>query len=229
MKFVFFVLIGALLISGCQSSLERKVWDNIAEIRQFVVYGKEEGISASLTCGRREFEYKLNGYATDLIEFGVITIMLDDIDKINFESADYVLFVGTKKYEGDLQKNPFDNTLVADIKKIVSYTENISLELYIDKEKIDSLKLKRVDADWQITYDDCVALLVGQYKKELKSLIKKSEFEGEVYIKILNDFDKNINDFYYYVSVVGRSGDTLSIIISPKTGNILACNNTIVA
>ena len=227
MKFVFFMLIlGTFFLGGCQSSLENKIWDNIAEVRQFMLLGQDEGISATLTCGMREIDYKINGYATEVIEFGVITICLDDIDNIVYDKAEFVMFVGTKKYDGTLQLNPFDNTLVADIKEIVGKTQNITLEIYLDDERSYVLKLKPIDNEWAITYDDCVKIFINKYKAELKSLISNGELEGEVYIKILNDYDGYANDFYYYVSLVGRKGEKISIIVCPDTGNILASSCT---
>ena len=226
MKIVFFLIIGCCVLSGCSNSLEKQIWNNIAEIREFVVYGKDEGVSVSLICGRRESEYKMNGYATDLIPFGVLTITYDNIDALDISEAKYTLYVGTEKFVGDLVQNPFDQTLVADIGTIVNKDANISVDIWVENKKT-SLKLKNIDEDWGITSSECIDILIEHYKNQLKSFVN-DEFMAEVYIKIMNDYDMYGSDFYYYVSVIGRSGSSLSMIISPKTGDILASNSNIV-
>lgn len=227
MKFIFFMLIlGSLFVGGCQSSIEKKIWENVAEIRQFVVCGESEECFATLMCGLREVDYKIDGYANDLIDFGVITIVFNE-DGLKSQQAEFVLFVGTKKYSGELVKNPFDNTLVADIKEIVDQSQNISLEIYIDDTKISSLKLRNVGSEWQIKYEDCVDILLNNYKAQVKSFVNNGKFEGEVYLKIMNAYELSVKDFYYYVSIVGRTGGSISMIVCPETGNVLASNCTI--
>ena len=226
MKFIFFILFSlSYVFCGCSSRVERMIRNNIAEIRNFVVYGKNEKLSASLMCGLREQEYKMNGYATNLIEFGVITINL--IDKnLSTDKANFILFVGTEKFEGDLVINPFDESLVADIKVIVNSNANISLKLCFDVH-LESLKLKKIETDWIINTDDCVSILVDKYSDKLKKLIRNNQFDAEVYIKIMNDENKLVSDFYFLISVVGRKGEYINIIVSPQTAEILASNNNL--
>jgi membrane carboxypeptidase/penicillin-binding protein len=75
-----------------------------------------------------------------------------------------------------------------------------------------------------VSYRECVDILIKQYNDELKTFFDE-EFEGEVYIKIMDDYDKYSSDYYYYVSVVGRGGSSINMIISPETGKILAIGN----
>ncbi|MGN0960934.1 MAG: hypothetical protein ACI4PF_01895 [Christensenellales bacterium] len=225
MKFIFFVfLVTSMFFSGCTSSMEKLVKSNISEFREFVVYGKDNDISVSLMCGVRENEYKINGYATELIEFGVITVNLKE--DLNKDNAIYVLFVGTKKYEGDLTINPFDNTLVADIKKIVDKNANISIIIRFEEREIP-LKLQNVDTDWAISSDDCIKILVKKYSDKLKTFVNNRVFEAEVYVKIMNDEKDLVQDFYFLASVYGRNGKSINIILSPLTGEILASNTNI--
>jgi len=225
-KFVFLLIFSCLIFSGCGSNLEKQIWNNIAEVREFVVFGSDEGITATLICGKRESDYKMNGYATELVPFGVITISFDSMASFDFARAKYTLFVGTEKFSGELEQNPFDQTLVADIKKIVDKNSNISLDIWIDNNKT-SLKLKSIDDNWTVTSSDCVDILIEHYKNQLKSFVNEG-FEGEVYIKIMNDYDIYSSDFYYYVSVLGRGGCSISLIISPESGEILASNSNII-
>ena len=216
----------SFFFSGCDGKIEKMIWDNIAEVREFALYGVEDNISITLMCGQRESEYKMDGYATSLIPFGVITITLADGEDIEVQSSSFVLFVGTEKFEGDLIKNPFDGTLVADIGKEIDRYQNISIDVYINDEK-ESLKLKNVDEDWKINVRDCIDILLNNFDREIKGFVNDDTFEGEVYIKIIDDYDKFMSKFYYYVSVVDRRGSSISMLISPLNGEILASNSNI--
>jgi len=190
------------------------------------LYGVEDNISITLMCGHRESEYKMDGYATSLIPFGVITITLADGEDIEVQSSSFVLFVGTEKFEGDLTENPFDGTLVADIGKVIDRSQNVSIDVYINDEK-ESIKLKSVDEDWTINARDCIDILLNNFDREISGFVNDDNLEGEVYIKIIDDYDKFESKFYYYVSVVDRRGSSISMLISPFNGEILASNSNI--
>jgi len=225
-KFVFFLIFSVFLFSGCQSGLEKQIWDNIAECREFVMVAKDDRFSISLACGEREIDYKMDGYANELIPFGVITVTVCNIEGFVVDGSRFILYVGTEKYSGNFEQNPFDKTLVADIGVIVDKNKNISIDVLSGEEKY-SLKFNKVDEDWCVNKEDCVKILIEQYKKQLKSFCN-DVFEGEVYIKIIDDYDNMSSDFYYYVSVIGRGGSSLNILISPKTAEVLASNSNII-
>lgn len=223
MKFIFFVLIAMFAFSGC--SKNKYIESNIAEIREIIYEGKNEDLNVSLICGEREEDYKLNGYATPLIEFGVITFEIKN-DNLGTENAKFILYVGTEKYNGDLQKNPFDGTLVADVKKKILLESGVSVKILLDDYEKE-IKLTRLDINWNISANDVKEIISKEFKKEIDSIVIDKEFNGEIYIKILNDADIYVGDYYWYVSIISRSGGKLNAIISRETGEILSMNSTL--
>lgn len=226
MKFIFFVILICSLFSGCGVGLKNKVYNNLSEMVDFVVVGVADDVSVSLMCGRREVDYKINGVSTELVPYGVLTLCLGEELDSSME-VKYVLFVGTKKFQGEMQKNPYDSTWVADIKTIIDKNENISIEISVGQEMF-SLKLKPVDGDWIITSNEVVDILIKEYKNELKNMVLDGVLEGEIYIKLINEQTIEYYRYYYYVSVVDRKGGSLNFLLSPKTKEILASNNTII-
>ena len=222
MKFIFFVIMASMLLSGCNIGLKNKVYNNISEMVDFVVVGGDDNMSISLMCGRRELEYKSNGIATQLIPYGVLTLygVGEDVKEV-----DYVLFVGTIKYQGDMQKNPYDSSWVADMKTVVDESENISVDILIDNAKV-SYKLKSASKEWEVASKDLIDLLIDDYSDILKEFIKDGVFEGEVYIKLINEYEMYANHYYYYVSIVERNGGSFNILVSPTTKEVLASSNT---
>jgi len=226
MKF-FLILIASLVIfSSCTNKYENLLKSNTAEVREFLMEGNGKDIKVSLICGKREKDYKINGYASELIEFGVLTFELENIDEYDENLANFVLLVGTTRYDGSLEKNPFDDTLVADIKKIINHNENVVAKIIIG-DYSQEIKLKCVNNDFKVTSDDVYKIVASTYKKQLELINSNNVFNGEIYIKILNDADMYKGDYYWYVTLVTRKGGKVSLIISPYTAEILASNDTI--
>lgn len=221
---LFFLLLCVIVLSSCGNKYENMLKNNTAEVRKYLLEAKDDQMNVSLILGLREKNYIVNGYATDLIEFGVLTFEFSDYGNIDKNSASYELLVGTQKFAGILQENPFDKTLVADIKKMIDPTKKVTAKI-ISGEFSKEIELKFINKDWSVDSDNVYEIVAKKMKNELSQLSNKNTFEGEVYIKIINDADINVSDYYWYVSIIGRGGKRLSLIISPKTKEIMAVNN----
>ena len=218
---IFFLifLMPIFLFFGCTSKYERMLLNNIAEARQFMYTGENDGIKASFVCGCREEEYVANGIATPLKDFGVITFELPKDSQIDKSVAQFVLTIGANRYDGVLETNPFDGSLVADIGEIVNKEHNASAKLIAGEFVID-IKLNLISDDWNVEYLDVVDIVVGKYKKEIKSFIKDNLLCGEVYIKMIN----GSGDYCWYFNLISTDGNSLSLVISKDNGEILASN-----
>jgi len=225
MKFIFFIMLTcSLFCSGCSIKFNKLVKNNLSEIAEFIVVGRNDDLKVTLMCGKRENDYKINGYSTNLISYGVISVTLFDKEE-NVNNVNFVLYVGTKIFDGVMEKNPFNEDWVVDIKQIVNKNDNMSIDIFINGEK-QSLKLMTIDDDWGIDSSDIVLLLIKDYKEELKFFIKDNEFCGEIYIKIIDNGNVYSDEYLYYVSIVGRDGQYFNFLIQPDTSEILAINKS---
>lgn len=225
MKFIFLLIIAATsLFCGCSCGVNGMVWNNISEMVDFVVCGESEDYRVSLMCGRRELNYKKDGISNELIPYGVVTLYcLEEDSKI--ENVNFILFVGTKQYKGNMEKNFFDGSWVADIKKVVDVDENISIDIYVNQIK-SSMKLNSINENWTQDSNDIVNLLVREYKDAVKSFVNKGELEAEIFVKLINDYDKYSDRFYFNIIIYGQNEKYFTLLICPKTGDVLAssCN-----
>ena len=221
MGLIFLALIFFVFCSSCSVSWQTEVKGSISEIREFVLAGNADGIYSDIMCGYREVEYVVDGYSNDLIPFGVLTIRFDE-DVVGVgEGVFFSLFVGTIKYNGECEKNPFDGSYAFDIKTIIDKSQNVLLEVKVGNN-VFSMKLNSAMSDWVVNCDRAFDIFMDKYSKELKGLIHDGVFMGEVYIKIVGDYNDGYCEYLYYVNCVGRMGESVAIMISPKTGNILA-------
>ena len=219
MKIFFLILIIQTLIVGCTSKYESLLINNISEARQFIYVGEVDGIKTSFVCGCRESEYVANGVSTPLIDFGVITFKLPKDIELNKSIAQYVLSVGTSRYDGLLETNPFDGSLVADIGKVVSKNDVASVKI-IAGEFVKNIPLTLISDDWKVQYLDVIDIACKNYKNELRSFVKDNIFRGEVYIKMIEGEDEN---YYWYFNVISMDGQNISLLIS-TSGELLTSN-----
>ena len=221
MGLIFFIVICAMFLSSCSGGLHDMVKGNISEFREFVLAGQTDEVYTELMCGQREIEYIVDGYSHELIPFGVLTFkFVEDVVPAD-ENVTFVLFVGTQKFSGLCEKSPFDGSFAYDIKTIIDKKQNVLVEVSVGDKKL-SMKLNSVMIDWVIFGDEALEVFVNQYKQELKSLVKNGVFKGEVYVKIIGDYDGYFSGYLYYVNCIGQTGENMSILVSPKTGNILS-------
>lgn len=221
--FVFVCFITCFIVlTGCSSVEYRLAKENIAEIRECLYVGENKEINATLSCGKREKDYVINGYATELIEFGVLTFeLLKPVDEFeNFEPM-FVLFVGTKRYDGVLEKNPFDGTYVADIKKNINTTDVVNAKIMCGTFSSE-VNLNLLTDTWEINCEDALKIACKNQKENIKNFEENGAFLAEVYVKIVNDEEINKDEYFWYVNFVGRKGRNFAVIINTQNGEVMA-------
>ena len=224
MKIFFFVCIGLVLV-GCSDYVYEDLMNNIAEVRQFLLEGSNESGRCTLVCGIRESDYVLNGVATEGQEFGVVSFYLNEIEynkEYNFR-----LKTPKEEYMGYLEKNPYDGSLVADIGKIIDYSEYVVAEIIIDEKEI-GFSLNSISDNFKIDYMEVIKNFSNIYKKELKSIKQNNKFKAELYVKIIEDvtFD---GKYYWQVKVISTLGDSITALISVENGNVMASNINLIS
>lgn len=215
---VLIILISSFGLTAC-NKYYKITRSSIAEIRYNIFAGSSDNFDITFMSGQREKDYVINGYNTDLIDFGIVTITVKNHDLDLNEN--FALTIDTLRYENTLEKNPFDGTYVSDIGITVSNNVNsISIKVF-HGESSEEIKLNNLSQDWEIDCYDALKLSCNALSQELKPLTTNG-FLGEVYIKIIKDTIVNDGSYYWYVNFVSRDGVNHNIIINPLTSEILA-------
>ncbi len=194
--------------------------NNIAEIRQNMYVGETDNLKVSLISGNREKDYVVNGFATSLVEFAVLTFMFKS-EIVLPETVNYVLTVGTVRYDGVLEQNPYDGSFVCDVKKIINSNDVITAKI-IAGEFVESVEVKSVLTGWNVDSSNALKLACSELKNELANFLENDEFYAECYIKIINDPDVDKNNYFWYVNFVGRNGKNFAVVINPVSNEIMA-------
>ena len=221
-KFIILFLSCALLF-GCSNS---KTYDmaknNLAEVRYNLYSGKTDNISVTLMSGKREKDYVINGFCSEAIPFGVLTFKINESILLKGD-VNFVLTVGTFRYDGVLEKNPFDGSYVYDLKNIIDSSEVITAKI-IAGEFVDEVELKSVTDSFNVNYDNALRIACKELNDNLKSFIENDEFKGECYVKLICDDDVT-GLYYWYVNFVSRNGKNYCVIIDPISNEIMAKKN----
>ena len=140
-----------------------------------------------------------------------------------FESFEpmFVLFVGTKRYDGVLEKNPFDGSYVADLKKIISTNDVIKAKIMCGKF-VSEVELKNITENWDVNHKKAIKIAGKKLSEQIEVLKENGNLAAEIYVKIVADTEINKGTYYWYVNVVSRKGRTYAVIINPENGEILA-------
>lgn len=212
------ICLSCFVFIGCNKYLN-VTKNSLSEIRHNIFTGSSDNFDITFMSGKREKNYVINGYNTELIDFGVLTVTLKN-PNLNYTNSSFALTINTLRYENILERNPFDDTLVADIGVLVnSDVTTINLRLIVDNVSEDII-LTNISCDWKVDYNSALKIATKQLSEELKPYIT-NEFLGETYIKIIPDTINN-KDYLWYVHFVSRDGHKHSVLINPTTKEILA-------
>lgn len=207
------------LFSGC--SLQSND-ENISDIRYGIYDGECEEYNATFVYGMREKPYILDGTSNKGVEFGIITVVFSNRPSEN-ETVSYSLKIGEGTYAGTLEKSPYSNEYMADIGKLASNSDEMTLSISVGSEAEETIKLDNKSNSWQISSSK--AKEIGL--KALKANIDKLENEKqnyEVYVKIISQQQTNFGKYYWNVSIVSSKGEKHSVLFSTENEEILVKN-----
>lgn len=216
------IIVSAVVLGACSGKMYDVVLNKISENNLDLYIGQSDGVKASFVVGHRESEYVINGFHTETIEFGVLTFDLSEvISDIELNEPKYTITVNTIRYDGVLEKSPIDDTYVADVQKILKSADTIKVG-FIDGDVVYNIDLEKVNYGWKIDNNEALRIACNELKADLKTFMNSGEFEGEGYVKIINDKTDPNSDYFWYVNFVNRNGKDVAVIINPQTKEVLA-------
>jgi len=216
---IFSLLFCIIFMGGCDQKYKR-IKNNLSEVRYNIFTGESDNFKVTFMSGKREKDYSINGYNTNLIDFGVITISPKD-SSIDTTNSSVAITIDTLRYEETLERNPFDGSLVADIGVIIDNEINsISIKILVDNIN-ENLILNNISHDWKVDYAKALKLAYNNLSENLEPHIT-TQFLGEIYVKIIEDTINNKGNYLWYINFVTRTGKQYGIIIDPISEKILA-------
>ena len=217
---LFFVIIFALFFAfkGCSNKNSQKtngLENYLSEYRKNLFVGKTSNYLITFTSGQRESTYIMDGECSNLVDFGVITIKFNSA--FGGQKLQYELKVNDDTYTGELEINPYDKTLVADIQRQVD--DNAQMSIYL-VDFDETIELQCWSKNFEYNYKDALEIFAFSHKEAIENNTLNGTLNGEIYIKLVAE-NNNMNDIYWFVCLVFKNSDTTASLISVKTGQIL--------
>ena len=219
----FCLILMSISFYGCAKYVGKIVNDSLSEVRYnlYQVYTNE--IDIQFTSGFREEPYIINGISESKKEFGIITAhFLFDIKDYSGLPT-FNIKINEREFEGEFEQNPFDQSFVYDIEIFVLDDAKISIEINWDNFDFSS-GLDNISNNFQCDYKQALKIFIEEFKPDIKKIIVNNKLQGEVYVKLISRPELKTNNVYWYVSLVGKSGQTMSVVIDPYSKQVLAKN-----
>lgn len=213
------LLVGTVLWGVLGNQMYQIAKTHLSEIRYNLYAGQTSLGEVTFMSGQRESEYIINGENTPLTDFGLLTFV--PAGSSDVQQARYHMVADEQVFEGNFEKNPFDQSWVADVETILENVENFTVQLTLDTEQVEAT-LSSVTAAWTVNHEKAIEIGCSALNLELKAWMKNGTFPAEGYVKIIHDATLNNTDYYWYVNFVNQNGEHVAVIIDPVSKEILA-------
>lgn len=217
----FFYIIGAFLIGccfliACSYSMASQIKNNISELTTVLYAGDHADFYATLTCGQREEPYIYDGHSKNKQNFAVLTLTL--FNPQTMPTLPYKITINNQVYEGELDRNTLKANYMTDLE--ISVTENAEIVLFFNENEISMIC---VSVNFETNSNLAIDLAIENLNNELVEEFEGGNFNGECYLKILNNPIQNKSVFFWHFSIINTSSKVIAtVIIDTMSSSILA-------
>ncbi len=215
-KFAFLLIILCLpLLNGCQTSTQNLVKNNMSEITEDYYLFENQDFSLSVSVGRRENPYLIDGIHHDTVDFSLITLKDKNL-ALTAKEIECKVFINNLESKIILEYNPIANAYMGDLGFAIKKDQNLEFEINNFK-----FSCPLISQNFLISWQDALNSSIEKFKELLEKNISNNTLNGECYLKILGLKGDDDNLFWCF-TFVGRDYKSYNLIISIKDGSILA-------
>ncbi len=219
MKKFFCVLILCVCLfgfAGCESAYSRAFDKSISEYQNNLFVAEDSEFKITFATGKRENPFNVDGNATELVSYGVLTCFRVG-GSLNKHEASFNLIINGNEYVGKFEVNPFDQSFVYDIEEECEDSAIISVSVFADSKQFDYV-LANALSDSDARAEEIIEVAKSELKPQLSTLNKVKGVKAEIYIRLIASSGRPL----WYVSAVFDDGRVVAVVISPSTKEVLA-------
>lgn len=207
-------------LTACKSS-KIDITNYLIEERNCLFTAEDENYSVTFSTGLREKDYALDGVKNEMVDFAVLTLARIDRQPIQTTACEYVLTVNDEVLSGSLTRSELDNTYSCDLEKAVAADSQIHVQINFTGYTFEK-DLANTSSEFTVDKDAAIELANGELCEELNNFNKdKNNFEAVM--KIVKDYSTSeVKNYYWYVGVVAKNGETLGVLIDAVSGEVIA-------
>lgn len=207
-------------LTACKSS-KIDLTNYLIEERNCLFTAEDDDYSVTFSTGLREKNYALDGVKNEMMDFAVLTLARIDRQPILTSECQYVLTINDEVLRGQLTKSDLDNTFSCDLEKFVSNDSSIHVKIDFQGYTFEK-DLTNTTGEFTVDKTAAIKLANGELGEELNNFNKdKNNFEAVM--KIVKDYStSDVKNYYWYVGVVAKNGETLGVLIDAVSGEVIA-------
>lgn len=199
-----------LLLTACGGSYDYSA--HVSELRSDIFKAETEEFSLTLSCVSREYPYAADGIAcprADVVEISLVPAVKDETYEVYFQTE-----AGEQGGEASF-RNAFGDFFYSE--SVSAFPEgSVSVRVTWGDETRE-ITATSVKTESTLSPMDALDCVLKAEEERIDRMMSGGNFLGEFHVRLLRR-DKN----YYYVGVIDRDGETLSLLLDSEDGTILA-------
>lgn len=205
-KLLFCVMISLICCAGCGNSVSV----SMSEQTEVYFYGEQDDMKASVSVGKREEPYILDGIHCDVVDFSLVVI---ETDKPIVDSFNIVLSVNGKEFDVVLELNPLNMTYMADAGLKILGEDRVVIQ--VDNM---TMQLNNISKDFVVGSRDAIQIATDKIVDKNIDMGK-----SEAYLKLLNGNKFGGQGLYWYFTLLSENGESENILIDTMNKNDVFC------
>ena len=205
---------------GCGKS-SFNISDYLIEKRDTLFTANDDLYCVTFSTGLREENYNFDGTVNKLIPFGILTISRLDNQPMTNDAYSCIVEINDQSYSGFLEKGS-NNSYSIDLEVSALCEDNITASVsftgYTFKQQ-----LQNVNKDFEVDQQTALKIAEKELKQPINNILKNKNVKIEMVAKIMKDHSSaDLKNYYWYVGVISTNGDSLGVLISTTTGEIIS-------
>ena len=221
-KFLLAILIMFCVLGfvGCGKS-SFNISDYLIEKRDTLFTANDDLYCVTFSTGLREENYNFDGSVNNLIPFGILTISRLDNQPMANDAYSCIVEINDQSYSGFLEKGS-NNSYSIDLEVSALCEDNITASVsftgYTFKQQ-----LQNVNKDFEVDQQTALTIAEKELKQPINNILKNKNVKIEMVAKIMKDHSStDLKNYYWYIGVISTNGDSLGVLISTSTGEIIS-------
>ena len=205
-----FLFIFPIALTACGNANENLIKNNMSEITQDYFFGENDNYSVSLSCGKREEPYLLNGKSEKKVDFSLI-VLKDKHQLLNKNFVEANFINNGENVNICLQYNPFNNCYMYDL----GYKVSKEMAFQLNAEIIQFEKI-----NFNIDSQNAIKISCKMFEDLIENYKTDGKLYAEFYLKVLGD--KQGDNLYWCFTIIGQDDKCFNLILSTNDGKVVA-------
>ena len=199
--------IAAILpLTGCNTQINYSKY--ISEKRSKIYLYNDDNIDITVHCVSREQPYNADGICGNMCD--IVEIF------IKFSSVPKSVEIAVGDYWGEMNYEAVQTRFTASYSAPPFKTDGIDVTITVDGVQ-NNYRLLSVSDSGVLSCEQALKCAVEHDRELFKSLTRKKDFAGEIYVRLLYD-----DGCYYYVGVCDRDKNITAYLLDGGIGKVIA-------